>query len=37
MEKKGFKPHMNSRRLIANGFYKGQAAAMSFMARGAVR
>ncbi|MEC5218764.1 hypothetical protein RCH09_003738 [Actimicrobium sp. GrIS 1.19] len=37
MKKNGLKPHMSSKRLICNGFYKGQALALSFMAHRIVR
>ena len=37
MKKKGFKPRMSSRWLICNGFYKGHALTVSFMARGSVQ
>ena len=37
MEKNGFKPRMSTKCLICNGFYKGQALPVSFMAHGSVR
>jgi hypothetical protein len=37
MKKNGLKPRMSSKWLICNGFYKGQALTVSFMAHDSVQ